>query len=209
MKIAFSMPNIKTWLNCASIYPCEHVLNIGICGLSADSSNENPYEDIELESQCSQQSLPSSPGADSTKVLALCGRHDILQWWRFLLKWFWNFLVFFFSTGFKAWILQTEFSQEFQAAGPAEIQPLEPRHQRWGCFVFTPAQPPLHPYRAWTHLLAARGSLQPHLPQDTNSVCLTAYFRAVYVFSYPLSKLFRPEGIVLQVFLYTEWELFM
>lgn len=34
----------------------------------ADSSNENPYEDIELESQCSQQSLPSSPGADSTKV---------------------------------------------------------------------------------------------------------------------------------------------
>ncbi|XP_075868141.1 DENN domain-containing protein 2A-like isoform X2 [Nelusetta ayraudi] len=33
-----------------------------------DSSNENPYEDVELESQCSQQSLPSSPGADSTKA---------------------------------------------------------------------------------------------------------------------------------------------
>ncbi|KAM9334630.1 DENN domain-containing protein 2A-like [Symphorus nematophorus] len=33
-----------------------------------DSSKENPYEDIELESQCSQQSLPSSPGADSTKI---------------------------------------------------------------------------------------------------------------------------------------------
>ncbi|TKS90953.1 DENN domain-containing protein 2A [Collichthys lucidus] len=33
-----------------------------------DSSKENPYEDIELESQCSQQSLPSSPGADSTKM---------------------------------------------------------------------------------------------------------------------------------------------
>uniref|UniRef100_A0A3Q2QH05 DENN domain-containing protein 2A n=2 Tax=Fundulus heteroclitus TaxID=8078 RepID=A0A3Q2QH05_FUNHE len=33
-----------------------------------DSSNENPYEDIELESQCSQQSVPSSPGADSTKA---------------------------------------------------------------------------------------------------------------------------------------------
>ncbi|XP_042367564.1 DENN domain-containing protein 2A-like [Plectropomus leopardus] len=34
----------------------------------ADSSKENPYEDIELESQCSQQSLPSSPGADTTKM---------------------------------------------------------------------------------------------------------------------------------------------
>ncbi|XP_039891015.1 DENN domain-containing protein 2A-like isoform X1 [Simochromis diagramma] len=33
-----------------------------------DSSNENPYEDIELESQCSQQSLPSSPGADTAKA---------------------------------------------------------------------------------------------------------------------------------------------
>ncbi|TNN71912.1 DENN domain-containing protein 2A [Liparis tanakae] len=33
-----------------------------------DSSKENPYEDIELESQCSQRSLPSSPGADSTKT---------------------------------------------------------------------------------------------------------------------------------------------
>ncbi|XP_044041578.1 DENN domain-containing protein 2A-like isoform X2 [Siniperca chuatsi] len=33
-----------------------------------DSSKENPYEDIELESQCSQQSLPSSPGADTTKT---------------------------------------------------------------------------------------------------------------------------------------------
>ncbi|KAM4712157.1 DENN domain-containing protein 2A-like [Anableps anableps] len=33
-----------------------------------DSSNENPYEDIELESQCSQQSVPSSPGADTTKA---------------------------------------------------------------------------------------------------------------------------------------------
>ncbi|XP_070784696.1 DENN domain-containing protein 2A-like [Enoplosus armatus] len=33
-----------------------------------DSSKENPYEDIELESQCSQQSLPSSPGADTTKA---------------------------------------------------------------------------------------------------------------------------------------------
>nr|XP_061815804.1 DENN domain-containing protein 2A-like [Nerophis lumbriciformis] len=29
---------------------------------------ESPYEDIELESQCSQQSLPSSPGADTSKV---------------------------------------------------------------------------------------------------------------------------------------------
>uniref|UniRef100_A0A087Y1L6 UDENN domain-containing protein n=1 Tax=Poecilia formosa TaxID=48698 RepID=A0A087Y1L6_POEFO len=34
----------------------------------ADSSNENPYEDIELESQCSQQSVPSSPGADTAKA---------------------------------------------------------------------------------------------------------------------------------------------
>ncbi|KAI3366435.1 hypothetical protein L3Q82_000579 [Scortum barcoo] len=33
-----------------------------------DSTKENPYEDIELESQCSQQSLPSSPGADTTKI---------------------------------------------------------------------------------------------------------------------------------------------
>ncbi|GLD63130.1 DENN domain-containing protein 2A-like isoform X1, partial [Lates japonicus] len=33
-----------------------------------DSPKENPYEDIELESQCSQQSLPSSPGADTTKA---------------------------------------------------------------------------------------------------------------------------------------------
>ncbi|KAM6895771.1 DENN domain-containing protein 2A-like [Xenentodon cancila] len=33
-----------------------------------DLSKENPYEDIELESQCSQQSLPSSPGADTNKV---------------------------------------------------------------------------------------------------------------------------------------------
>ncbi|XP_067345655.1 DENN domain-containing protein 2A-like isoform X2 [Channa argus] len=33
-----------------------------------DSSKENPYEDIELESQCSQQSLPSSPGADTNKA---------------------------------------------------------------------------------------------------------------------------------------------
>ncbi|XP_074482280.1 DENN domain-containing protein 2A-like isoform X2 [Sebastes fasciatus] len=33
-----------------------------------DSTKENPYEDIELESQCSQQSLPSSPGADTTKT---------------------------------------------------------------------------------------------------------------------------------------------
>ncbi|XP_034019659.1 DENN domain-containing protein 2A-like isoform X2 [Thalassophryne amazonica] len=33
-----------------------------------DSSMENPYEDIELESQCSQQSLPSSPGIDIPKV---------------------------------------------------------------------------------------------------------------------------------------------
>lgn len=38
--------------------------------LPADLSNENPYEDIELESQCSQQSLPSSPGADTGKVSA-------------------------------------------------------------------------------------------------------------------------------------------
>ncbi|XP_071357636.1 DENN domain-containing protein 2A-like isoform X3 [Trachinotus anak] len=33
-----------------------------------DSPKENPYEDIELESQCSQQSLPSSPGADTSKA---------------------------------------------------------------------------------------------------------------------------------------------
>ncbi|KAG7240687.1 hypothetical protein INR49_026576, partial [Caranx melampygus] len=33
-----------------------------------DSPKENPYEDIELESQCSQQSLPSSPGVDTTKA---------------------------------------------------------------------------------------------------------------------------------------------
>ncbi|XP_070709540.1 DENN domain-containing protein 2A-like [Pempheris klunzingeri] len=33
-----------------------------------DSSKENPYEDIELESQCSQQSLPSSPGAETSKT---------------------------------------------------------------------------------------------------------------------------------------------
>lgn len=82
------MPKFKTWLlNFASINPYEHVLNVAIFDLSADSSNENPYEDIELESQCSQQSLPSSPGADSTKVPAVCARHDILQWWRFLPEW--------------------------------------------------------------------------------------------------------------------------
>lgn len=33
-----------------------------------DPSKENPYEDIELDSQCSQQSLPSSPGADTAKA---------------------------------------------------------------------------------------------------------------------------------------------
>ncbi|XP_047191950.1 DENN domain-containing protein 2A-like isoform X3 [Scophthalmus maximus] len=33
-----------------------------------DLSKENPYEDVELESQCSQQSLPSSPGADTSKA---------------------------------------------------------------------------------------------------------------------------------------------
>ncbi|TNM91239.1 hypothetical protein fugu_019619 [Takifugu bimaculatus] len=33
-----------------------------------DLSKENPYEDIELDSQCSQQSLPSSPGADTPKA---------------------------------------------------------------------------------------------------------------------------------------------
>nr|XP_057934613.1 DENN domain-containing protein 2A-like isoform X1 [Doryrhamphus excisus]XP_057934614.1 DENN domain-containing protein 2A-like isoform X1 [Doryrhamphus excisus] len=33
-----------------------------------DAFKENPYEDIELESLCSQQSLPSSPGADTSKV---------------------------------------------------------------------------------------------------------------------------------------------
>lgn len=49
----------------------KHVLNIAIFGLPADSTKENPYEDIELESQCSQQSLPSSPGADTTKVPAI------------------------------------------------------------------------------------------------------------------------------------------
>uniref|UniRef100_A0A8D3CPY4 UDENN domain-containing protein n=1 Tax=Scophthalmus maximus TaxID=52904 RepID=A0A8D3CPY4_SCOMX len=37
------------------------------CSLSVDLSKENPYEDVELESQCSQQSLPSSPGADTSK----------------------------------------------------------------------------------------------------------------------------------------------
>lgn len=50
----------------------------------ADLSNENPYEDIEMESQCSQQSLPSSPGADSTKVAAEAPRrgafiHTLLE----------------------------------------------------------------------------------------------------------------------------------
>lgn len=44
------------------------MLNIAIFSPLTDSSKENPYEDIELDSQCSQQSLPSSPGADSTKV---------------------------------------------------------------------------------------------------------------------------------------------
>uniref|UniRef100_A0A3B3C5N2 UDENN domain-containing protein n=1 Tax=Oryzias melastigma TaxID=30732 RepID=A0A3B3C5N2_ORYME len=33
-----------------------------------DLSKENVYEDIELESQCSQQSVPSSPGADISKA---------------------------------------------------------------------------------------------------------------------------------------------
>lgn len=49
--------------------------NTALFGFPADSSKENPYEDIELESQCSQQSLPSSPGADSTKVAAEHTRH--------------------------------------------------------------------------------------------------------------------------------------
>lgn len=46
------------------------MLNVAISVLPADSSKENPYEDIEVESQCSQQSLPSSPGVDSYKVPA-------------------------------------------------------------------------------------------------------------------------------------------
>lgn len=58
----------------------EHVLNVAIFGLPADSSKENPYEDIELESQCSQQSLPSSPGADTTKVPAVQAKHNPSQW---------------------------------------------------------------------------------------------------------------------------------
>lgn len=41
--------------------------------VSAELSKENPYEDIELESQCSQQSLPSSPGADTSKVYEING----------------------------------------------------------------------------------------------------------------------------------------
>lgn len=41
----------------------------------ADSSNENPYEDIELDSQCSQQSVPSSPGAN-TKVHKKHHKHE-------------------------------------------------------------------------------------------------------------------------------------
>ncbi|KAM6986277.1 DENN domain-containing protein 2A [Aplochiton taeniatus] len=32
-----------------------------------DGAKENPYEDIDLDSQCSQQSLPSSPGPESGK----------------------------------------------------------------------------------------------------------------------------------------------
>lgn len=44
--------------------------NTALLALPADLSSENPYEDVELESQCSQQSLPSSPGADSSKVAA-------------------------------------------------------------------------------------------------------------------------------------------
>lgn len=82
------------------------------------------------------------------------------------------------STDFKARLLQAEFSQELQAAGPAENQPVDPQHQQRRCFISTPAQPPLHSNRARTHFLAARGSLQPYLPQDTDGVCLSAYFRA-------------------------------
>lgn len=41
------------------------------CFVCADLSKENVYEDIELESQCSQQSVPSSPGADISKVPAV------------------------------------------------------------------------------------------------------------------------------------------
>lgn len=57
----------------------EHVLNIAVFALLADSSKENPYEDIELDSQCSQQSLPSSPGADSTKVPTAQAQHKTLR----------------------------------------------------------------------------------------------------------------------------------
>lgn len=163
------------------------MLNVAIFGLLADSSNENPYEDIELESQCSQQSLPSSPGADSTKVPAVQARHYTSQWQSFLFKWWMKLINIFLSTGFKARLFQTEFSQELQAAGPAENQPVDPQHQQRGRFISTPAQPSLHPRWAWTHFLAAWGSLQPHLPQDTNGVCSSAYFKAAYVFSYPES----------------------
>lgn len=59
---------INTNIKPLIILNCE----LGISPLvPADSPKENPYEDIELESQCSQQSLPSSPGADTTKVPAL------------------------------------------------------------------------------------------------------------------------------------------
>lgn len=67
----FSRNSLIFWkmLSCHIIWhKKEHVLKVAIFGLPADSSKENPYEDIELESQCSQQSLPSSPGADTTKV---------------------------------------------------------------------------------------------------------------------------------------------
>ena len=75
----------------------------------ADSSKENPYEDIELESQCSQQSLPSSPGADTTKVPAAQAKHNTFHH-KITMKIYWSIISL--STVLQARLLQAEFRQE-------------------------------------------------------------------------------------------------
>lgn len=119
------------------------VLIIAIFGLLADSSKENPYEDIELESQCSQQSLPSSPGADSTKVPAAQAEHNTLTLlFRTILK---TDSIMFLPADVEARLLQAEFGPELQAAGPEEGPPVSPQHQqRWG-FISASGQPSFHP----------------------------------------------------------------
>lgn len=160
-------------------------LKVAVFALLADSSNENPYEDIELESQCSQQSLPSSPGADSAKVSG----EDFYYAHVTLLP---SLVVkspsILLSPGFKARFLQTELRQELQAAGPAQDPPVRPQSQRRWRFIPIP-QSPLHAGWIRALLLAARRHLHPHVPTDTDGVPPRSIFQlAVYLFSHSATR---------------------